>query len=1083
MNYNFSGATRARAALLASAGLAAVALTSASPVAAQDAEPEVEEAQEEQAESTSESPGTIVVTGSRIRSPNLTSVNPITSLAGETIFQQADSNIGDTLNDLPQLASTFSQQNPGLGIGIAGLNLLDLRGLGTVRTLVLVNGRRHVPADILNNASSPDVSSIPNDLIERVDIVTGGNSAVYGSDAIAGVVNFILREDYEGLQIRGSASIAQEGFGANQYVSALYGTNFADGRGNITVHGEYNRQERVFASDVPWFRQNDGFVTVDADSGGLTNNSDGFADAIFFNDIRQGTISPFGLVAIAQPSTSAALCGRGTVPNEGPPVNSGTAFNCNFLFTPAGALVPQTGTRVGSGPLGTFIGGNGTTGREGQSLSVQPFLERYNANLLGRFEFSPAAELFVEAKFNRVNALGNNAGPSFIQGTLGTTDFRERARLDNPFLSPAARQTLSSAILASGLNARLVSATPLTDADRAAIANGSYRFSVARSLTDVGLRDEAFQRDTYRVVGGLRGTFNSDWSYELSVNYGKFEQETTTDGFIDRQRFALALDAGVNPLTGAIECRAKFDPASAVRLQGFAAPAAANQARLAADIAACVPYNPFGAANNQASVDYFSRTFTAYGELDQLVVMGFVSGDSSEFFELPGGPVRFSVGGEYREENALYQQDQFVVDGFTNGVSIPQIGPLKFQVKEAFGEIQIPLLANTPFFEELTLSAAGRVSDYDGSTGTVYAYNAGVQWSPISSLRLRGNYGRAVRAPNVSETGSSLVPNFAPGFTDPCAPNQINTTANRAANCRADLGDLLGNIDQVTYSLPVVSGSNPDLQAETSDSYTIGAVFQPEFIPGLSLSIDYYDITVNGVITALGAQAIANACYDQPSIDNVFCQQFTRFRGPGVGPNNETPGDILGNSLIQAPLNFAKRERVGFDVNAGYRTEFESGFGISANLIYTHNIKISNFESATDPTFENRVLTETGFPEDEFRFDVDFSYDAFTLGYRLRYIGSQYLTTYESFNGLNGQPAGNLDAFEPRRYPAVTYSDLRFQWDIDTDNGPADSFQFYAGVDNLFNRLPPLGTTATGAGSAIFEYKGRSFYTGFRARF
>ncbi|VXC86959.1 TonB-dependent receptor domain-containing protein [Sphingomonas sp. AX6] len=1029
-----------------------------------------------------DSAGSIVVTGSRIRAPNLTSVNPITSIGGETIFQSAGTNIGDTLNDLPQLSSTFSQQNPGLGIGIAGLNLLDLRGLGTVRTLVLVNGRRHVPADILNNASSPDISTIPNDLIQSVDIVTGGNSAVYGSDAIAGVVNFVLRTDFEGLQVRGTANIAEAGFGGNQYVSAMFGKNFADGRGNITVHGEYNRQDRVFASDVPWFRRNDGFVTVDADSGGLANNSDGFPDAIFLRDIRQGTISPFGLVAVGQ-STANAACGRGTTPNAGAPNNAGAAFNCNFVFNPDGTLVPQTGTRVGSGPLGTFLGGNGTTGREGQTLSVLPFLERYNANLLGRFEFSEAAEAFVEAKFARVNALGNNAGPSFIQGTLGTTDIRERARLDNPFLSAQARGVLTQAILASGQTAVLVGSTPLTAADRAAIADGSYRFSVARSLLDVGIRDERFQRDTYRVVAGLRGTFWDDFSYEISGNYGKFEQETITDGFIDRQRFALAMDAGRNPVTGQIQCRSQFDPASAVRLNGFAAPAAANQARLAADIAACVPYNPFGQADNSASVNYFANSFTANASIEQKVVQGFVSGSLGRLFELPGGPIRFSVGAEYREEEAFYKQDQFVVDGFTNGVSIPQIGPVGFDVKEAYGELQIPLLANTPFFEELTLSGAARVSDYSGSTGTVWAYNAGVIWSPIRGLRLRGNYGRAVRAPTVAETGSSLVPNFAPGFTDPCAPNQINTSANRAANCQADLGGLLANIDQVTYSLPVLSGSNPNLEAETSDSYTVGAVFTPAAIPGLSLSVDYYNITVNGVIVSLAAQTIANSCYDQPTLNNVFCTQFQRYRGTGPGPNNEVAGDILGNTLIQAPLNFAKREREGIDVNAAYRTNISDDVRLGANLVYTHNLKNSNFESATDPNFENRILGETGFPTDEFRLDIDVGFREFTLGYRLRYIGSQLLTTYESFNELNGQPAGNLDAFSPTKYPDITYSDLRFEWDIEDAAGLGKELQFYVGVDNVFNKLPPLGTTATGGGTAIFDYRGRAYYSGFRARF
>ncbi|WP_194953417.1 TonB-dependent receptor plug domain-containing protein, partial [Sphingopyxis solisilvae] len=204
-----------KTSLLVRGSALTVALFGAMPAVAQT---ETVAADEESATEAAAS-GTIVVTGSRIRRPNLESTVPITSIAGESFLKQGQTNIGDTLNDLPQLRSTFAQQNPGLGIGIAGLNLLDLRGLGTQRTLVLVNGRRHVPADILNNAVSPDVNTIPNDLIERVDIVTGGNSAIYGSDAIAGVVNFVLRRDYQGVQLRAQAGITEEGFGGNQYVS------------------------------------------------------------------------------------------------------------------------------------------------------------------------------------------------------------------------------------------------------------------------------------------------------------------------------------------------------------------------------------------------------------------------------------------------------------------------------------------------------------------------------------------------------------------------------------------------------------------------------------------------------------------------------------------------------------------------------------------------------------------------------------------------------------------------------------------------------------------------------------------------
>ncbi|MCA0207842.1 MAG: TonB-dependent receptor [Proteobacteria bacterium] len=1067
-----------KTSLLVRGSALTLALFSAMPAIAQDASAPADGA-------TEAAEGTIVVTGSRIRRPNLESTVPITSITGESFFQQGQTNIGDTLNDLPQLRSTFAQQNPGLGIGIAGLNLLDLRGLGTQRTLVLVNGRRHVPADILSNAVSPDINTIPNDLIERVDIVTGGNSAIYGSDAIAGVVNFILRRDYDGLQLRAQGGITEEGFGGNQYFSAMYGKNFAEGRGNVTLHGEYSRQDRVFASDIPAFQRQDAFGVIDSDAGaGIVNGGDGFPDRVFIRDIRSSTIHFNGLVPINQRNAAGAACGNGTLANNGGPNSLGTPYNCTYIFTDEGRLVPQTGSRYGAGILGGIAGGNGQTGREGKLLSVLPFTERYNFNMLARFEVNEQSELFLEAKWNRVNALGNNAGPAGIQGTLQQFDYRERTRIDNPFLNPADRTLLSNLILNSGCRPDLLVTCPaggnLTAADRAAIADGSYRFVVARSLLDVGIRDEKFQRDTWRVVGGLRGTFNDDWNYELSMNYGKFREDVTTTGFIDRQRFMLSLDAGRNPVTGAIQCRSQFDPASAVRFQnaGFGDPAV-NQNRLAADIAACVPYNPFGGLDNGAAIDYFSRTFTASSGLSQFIASGFVAGDTSGFFNLPGGPVRFAIGAEYRNERAFYEQDPFVTGGYTNGVSIPSFRPKPFEVKEAYGEIQLPLLKEVPFAYELTLSGAGRVAKYQGNVGTVYSYNAGVDYAPIEDVRFRANYSRAVRAPNVSETAFPLVPNFQT-ITDPCNPGQRGTGI-RATNCATALGAQLGLLTDVNQSLGIVSGSNPNLVAETSDSYTYGVVIQPRFIPGLNLSVDYYDITVNGIITSLTAQQILNSCYDSASLDNVFCRQFSRNL-TNAPVNGDQPGRIVTNSLIVAPLNFASRERKGIDVNLAYRTALTDDVSLNTNLIYTHNLKISNYQDSINPSFENRILGELGDPKDEFRWDVDLGVGPFTFGYRMRYIGPMYLNTYEDLNELNGLPPANIDYADVDKYPRVFYHDLRFEWDVNKSSG-GPNINFYAGVDNVLDKMPPYGSTATGAGSAIYSFRGRSFYAGARARF
>jgi outer membrane receptor protein involved in Fe transport len=1058
---------------------------------------------------------TITVTGSRIRRPNLESSVPVTSIAGEEFIQQGDTNIGETLNELPQLRSTFSQQNPALGIGIAGLNLLDLRGLGSVRTLVLVNGRRHVAGDIRSSASTVDVNTIPNDLIERVDIVTGAQSSVYGSDAIAGVVNFVLRRDFEGLQLRGNASIAQEGYGGEQFVSAMYGKNFAGGRGNITLHGEYNKQDRLFGSDIKEYRRVNGFVTVDVDPSG----SDGNPDRVFLRDVRSATINRYGLVPVTQLVGGSAPCGTSTSalinpsPNIPGTTQAPAPFNCVFLFGPDGRLTPQTGTRVGSTINGSFLGGNGQTGREETLLSILPRTERYSFNALAHYEISDAAELFLEAKYVRIDVAGNNAGTTFTQG--GSFDaVRERIRLDNPFLNPADRATLTNAFLSSGCDPTITGAactlttatgatsgTRLSAAEIAQINAGTYRFPIGKNFLDIGIRDQIFKRETYRAVAGVRGTFNEDWNYEISANFGKFKESQFSQGFIDRQRLLLSLDAGIDPANpgAGIQCRAKFDPAAAVPFQSATLQPGQNAfiaARLASDIAACVPYNPFGAgAGNQAAANYFVATTRDKAEIEQFVVSGFMSGDTSQLFELPGGPLRFAVGAEYRREKASYDDDELDVQAVTNNVTLGDAFPDAVEVKEAFGEIQLPILKDLPFFEELTLTAAGRVSDYS-TIGTVYAYNAGVEWSPLRDVRFRANYGRSVRAPNVQESSFPIVPNFAPGFVDPCSGTGIGAgSATRAANCAADLGPLLANLASLgAPSLPVLSGSNPNLNEEKSDSYTVGVVVQPSFVPGLSISADYFDITVKDVIVSLTAQQIANNCYDSPTLDNPFCPLFTRYRGTGPGPSQEVPGQVLGNSLLQSGLNFASRKRRGVDVDLAYRTNLSDNVRLNTNLIYVHNFQTSNFQDPQRPKFEDVILGELGDPKDEFRWDTDLTFGNFTFGYQMRFIGKMYVNNFEDFRSANGNPPENLDYATDIQTPETFYHAIRFEWNISNGDNGRSGFRFYGGIDNLLDTYPPFGMTGTGdfgAGNdraspsraAIFETQGRTFYAGFRARF
>lgn len=974
----------------------------------------------------------IVVTGSRIARPNLSSPVPITSVSGAEFFQTGKISIGDILNELPSLQSTFTSANSTRFLGTSGLNLLDLRGLGTQRTLVLVNGRRHVGSDILYNAVSPDTNTFPTDLIERVDVVTGGDSAVYGSDAIAGVVNFVLKDHFKGLEVRAQNGINFEGNGNSRYLSVLGGMNFGGDRGNVAVNLEYAGQDAFFASDTAHFSQDNRFLTVHVAGDGTTTPNN-----LFFNDIRSAGYSNGGLV-------------RFTTGQSGQDYR-GVNYRSTFLFQPDGTLVPQTGSRVGLGPSGSFIGGNGANFLEGDQLGLQPQLSRYAVNLIGHFEVSPAFTPFVEAKFVRTNSVGSASGPAFINGgTLG--DPREAPRLDNPFLGTQAHDLIVN---------QLILANGGTSADYP----GSSQFNLRENLLGLGSRQESAKRDTYRIVAGARGRFNNGWSYEVSANYGHFEESTTILGNLNVQRFLLAMDSARAP-DGSIVCRSQIDPTAAI-------PYVAGSNLLNGDVAACHPLNPFGQGNiSRAARNYVIQDTVSKGRITQFVASGSLSGDSAGFIKLPGGPIGFSLGAEYRRETNRFSEDPLVQQGYTFYNSIPSFSPPAFAVTEGFGEIRLPILKDKPFFRDLTISGAGRVSAYKGSAGIVYAYNGAVEYSPVSDISFRANYSRSVRAPNLVDLYQPQGQNFAT-VVDPCASDNINTGSNtRVANCAA--AGIPSNYNfQYSQSLQIVSGGNPGLKAEKSDSYTYGVVLRPHWIPGLSASADYYNIAVKDVITAPDAQSIINACYDLSSGSNQFCGLFQRFQGPGVGPHGEVPGQIIEGSLQQLSLNYAKYQVRGIDSEVAYAHTFGhiyAGFRFE----YTHQFQNDYFLDPTDPKRLTRNLSTLSYPEDKFNINIDLKRGPISIGYKFRYIGTQLVTAYEDLYSVQGRPPQNPYYSNIRDYPVTTYHDIRIAFDFTKKSS------FYVGVDNVTNQTPPLGLNGTGGGSGIYDNRGRFYYAGIK---
>ena len=998
--------------------------------------------------------GDVVVTGSRIARPNLASPNPITSIQGEEFFQTGQVSIGDQLNQLPQLASTFSQSNSTRFLGTAGLNLLDLRNLGTQRTLVLVNGRRHVAGDILNSGTSVDTNTIPTDLIDRVDIVTGGESAIYGSDAIAGVVNFVLKDHFQGLEARAQSGIsAPYGDGAAQFGSVLAGKNFAEGRGNIAVNVEYAHQDQFFGSGRPYYNSDSEFISVNP------NPTAGSPRNVLFSDVRNASYSETGVIRFGGNSRLNAGIG----PN-------GVAYYVPYQFTPDGQLIPLTGQRIGYGPNGSFVGGNGSNFRSDDQFQIQPRLDRFNASLIAHYTFSNAFEPFLEATYSHTTVFGSGSGgPAFINGGV-FADSREGYTLGNPFLTAQARQVITNNILA---------ATPFLPyaAGNLTIPNtttDATRFNVRESLLGLGNRAEESFRNTYRAVGGVRGTFNGDFRYEVSVNYGEFKEKTNVLGNLNIQRFLLANDATRNA-AGQIVCRSQISPAAAVGYAGVTDPNPA--ATLANDIAACVPINTFGGQFTQAQKNYLLQNTTSVGKITQFDVSGFVSGDLKQLFSLPGGPIGFSVGGEYRRETNSYVQDPLIENGYTFYNAIPAFSAPALEVKEAYAEVRVPLLKDISFIRELTISGAGRYSDYNTSAGGVWSYNASGVYRPVDDLTLRASYARAVRAPNLGELYTPFGTNYE-FISDPCSADNITTgtnPANRQANCAAAGRPATYNF-QPSNSLQYRSGGNPNLQAETSDSYTYGGVFTPHWVPGLSITADYYNIKVNQAISSVDAQTIINQCYDLPTLSNQYCALFQRA-GAGGGPRGEVPFQILEGSLISGGVNFAQLRARGIDAEVAYNHQIGNYGRLSVRGNYSHVFQRDNFTNPTDPAFISRIRGNLGEPIDRFTINGDFKTGPITFGYRIRWFGRQYVGDTTFYNSLNGQPPSDPYYANYQYYPVIAYHDLRVGIDA------TERFNLYAGVTNVADKHPPLDLTGLGSFDAEYDTLGRFVYAGVVAMF
>jgi outer membrane receptor protein involved in Fe transport len=973
----------------------------------------------------------IIVTGSHISRPTLASPMPVTTLSAADLTRTGQTNVGEILSRLPQLAPTYSQANSTAFLGTSGLNLLDLRSLGIDRTLVLVDGQRHITS--IPGAFNVDVNTIPSDLIERVDIVTGGSSAAYGSDAMAGVVNFVMKQKFDGFSFNGEGGITSHRDRGTQKLSATYGKNFADGRGNIAASFQYDHANRVLYTDRPGLTgAYDGrrqFQLVDDPTADNSTPDRTFLTGIHsFGYSDGGTFIPYDGTNILACNEVAASCLPSGVPRV-------------FRFQPDGSLA-EANYGVDFRPLGSGNnqGGDGSTLNNAGTLL--PSYRRYVANILGHFDVSDAFKPYINAKYVRVVSTQQGSGTFSQGGPQGTGQdpfnylIYTPITLDNAFLTPQARSLITSLM-----------------------PDGTNFFNLNRNNLDLGTRDEHDMRQTWRIVGGVRGTFNDDWHYDINVDYGHLKTNYTFLNNRIEQNFYNAVDAVFNS-AGQIVCRV-------------------NQ--VSVTDAACHPLDILGqsptaqtAAERQAALDYIHTNSHDRGKASELDVNFNVGGDSSQLFELPGGPVRFSIGGEYRRETASDAYDPLVASGATFLNAIEPFNPPAFAVKEAYAEVDVPLLKDRPFFKELSVSGAGRVADYKGSAGTVWAYNGAVVYAPISDIRFRANYSHSVRAPTLADLYASQAQDYA-SVDDPCDVNFINKgTATRPTNCAA-AGVPAGYVNSFARgsTIPIIDGGNPDLKVETSRSWTYGVVMQPRFIPGLTATVDYYDIKISNVIQAVDPQTILNGCYDGPNLNSAYCKLiFPR----------QTNGDFQIPALLNAPLNYASERAKGIDLDIAYNRSFGPSDKLALRFVGSWTRFNTDYPYVDDPSLPLQIKGTLGQPVYKFQASIDYTHSKLTLGYTLNYVGKQAITDYDTQHAVANDPGSPFDPFYADRvnYPHAIYHAVRASLEVN------DHFSLYGGVDNLTDKMPPFGLFGNGSsnfqGDATYDNTGRFMYMGVRVK-
>ncbi|WP_162184710.1 TonB-dependent receptor domain-containing protein [Sphingomonas hengshuiensis] len=911
----------------------------------------------------------LVVTGSRIVRDGYQAPTPTTVLSAEDIQERNPTNIADYITQLPAMGTGNTPRTTTLfANATGGANQLSARDLGVTRTLTLLDGRR-----VVGSGMSPavDINLLPQNLVQRVDIVTGGASAAYGSDAVAGVVNFILDTKFTGL--KGSINLSQTDYADGRVVSGdlAYGTKFAGGRGHLLLSGSYFKGERIdfYDSTRDWFQpglrllNNPDWTATNGQPGQLVRTDAGYNS------------TPGGVIA--------------TGPLKGMVFGPGGTVG-NFVFGPIQQGQVQAGGTVESMPI---------------RGALMPDDEHWSIYGRASYEVTDDITAIFEASYAG-NDTVNWSAVYNRQGSTALTITR-----DNPFIPVVTRQAMDQAGVTSFQMNRL------------------FYDMINTPGTHIG--EAGYNRRQDRILAALEGSIFGSGKWRAYYQRGHSDVWYTRDNNIIPARLNLAIDVIANPATGGVS--------------GVAAGTPICRSTLANPGNGCVPMNLFGEGSlGAASIAWVTGLSDGYRTRQDLDFYQDVFSFDAQYnpFSTWAGPVTVAAGFEYRKESfsstadAVSLASQWNVGNFkgaSNG----------YNVKEFFGEILVPLLQDSPLGRSLELNGAVRRTDYSTS-GAVTTWKAGLTWD-IGDLRLRGTRSRDIRAPNLNDL-------FAP------SSQFVNAYLDRSQTGSPQVPNI------------TLSGGNPNLTPEIADTWTAGGIYQPKWLPGFSVSVDWYKIDIKDAITAVGAQQIIDLCYGVGGTRNpAACDSIVR--APGA--------TTLANATIYTSGINAQNVAVeGVDYEASYRASLSSIAGalpgaINLRVLVSQRLKDeTNLPGGSTPP----TLGTVGSLKWRGLATATYALGPSRTTITTRYLGPGKITNQPATRSVG--IADDLNHVDP-----VWYFELAQNYDIAL--GGNNKVTLFGVVENLFDRDPePIPSSGTSFGtSAPYDLLGRTYRVGLRFKF